>query len=91
MNIANRILTSLLLIATAAASAQEADTGRDLVDAFVNDVATLSSRFEQTLLDADGSLKDSYAIDQSPYEHLDTFNELAKRNAERVYREMEFD
>ena len=45
----------------------------------------------RALLDADGSLKDSYAIDQSPYEHLDTFNELAKRNAERVYREMEFD
>ena len=43
------------------------------------------------LLDADGSLKDAYDVDQSPYAKLDTFNELAKRNAERVYREMEFE
>ena len=43
------------------------------------------------LLDAGGSLKDSYALDQSAYAHLHTFNELAKRNAERVYREMEFE
>ncbi len=45
----------------------------------------------RTLLDADGELKDSYAIDQSAYAHLDTFNELSKRNAERVFREMEFE
>ncbi len=43
------------------------------------------------LLDAGGSLKDAYDIDQSPYAHLDTFHELAARNAERVYREMEFE
>ena len=43
------------------------------------------------LLDAGGSLKDSYDVDQSPYAKLHTFNELAKRNAERVYREMEFE
>ena len=49
---------AVLLFAMGAASAQDADTGRDLVDAFVNDVATLSSRFEQTLLDADGSVLD---------------------------------
>jgi glyoxylase-like metal-dependent hydrolase (beta-lactamase superfamily II) len=45
----------------------------------------------RTLLDAGGTLKDAYAIDQSPYAHLDTYNELARRNAERVFREMEFD
>lgn len=45
----------------------------------------------RTLLDAGGTLKDSYAIDQSAYAHLDTFNELSKRNAERVFREMEFE
>ena len=43
------------------------------------------------LLDGGGSLADSYALDQSPYAHLDTFEELAARNAERVYREMEFE
>jgi glyoxylase-like metal-dependent hydrolase (beta-lactamase superfamily II) len=43
------------------------------------------------LLDAGGDLNDAYGIDQSPYAHLDTFTELAKRNAGRVFREMEFD
>lgn len=43
------------------------------------------------LLDDGGSLADSYKLDQSPYQHLDTFNELAARNAERVYRQMEFE
>lgn len=43
------------------------------------------------MLDAGGELQDSYNVDQSPYTHLDTFEELAKRNAERVFREMEFE
>lgn len=43
------------------------------------------------LLDAGGGLAESYDLDQSPYAHLDTFEELAARNAERVYREMEFE
>ena len=61
MNVTKRLLPMLLLWAGATASAQMADTGRSLVDAFVNDVATLSSRFEQTLLDADGSVLDRSA------------------------------
>jgi len=43
------------------------------------------------LIDAGGGLEDSYKIDQSPYEHLHTFRELAARNAGRVFVEMEFD
>ncbi len=43
------------------------------------------------LLDAGGDLKDAYLIDQSPYEQLHTFKELAARNAGRVFREMEFE
>jgi glyoxylase-like metal-dependent hydrolase (beta-lactamase superfamily II) len=43
------------------------------------------------LIDRGGSLQDAYAIDQSPYEHLDTFKELAKRNAGRVFEQMEFE
>jgi len=38
-----------------------------------------------------GSLQDAYDVDQSPYAHLDTFNELAKRNAGRVFEQMEFE
>lgn len=43
------------------------------------------------ILDAGGSLIDAYKIDQSAYSHLDTFDELAGLNADRIYREMEFD
>lgn len=38
-----------------------------------------------------GSLKDAYYVDQSPYKHLDTFEELATKNAGRVYEQMEFE
>ena len=38
-----------------------------------------------------GDLKDSYYVDQSPFKNLDTFDELATRNAGRVYEEMEFE
>ncbi len=43
------------------------------------------------LIDRGGTLKDSYNIDQSAYAHLDTFEQLAKRNAGRVFVAMEFD
>jgi glyoxylase-like metal-dependent hydrolase (beta-lactamase superfamily II) len=42
-------------------------------------------------LDDGGSLADAYYVDQSPYAHLDTFEELATRNAGRVYEQMEFE
>jgi len=43
------------------------------------------------LLDKGVGLEDAYYVDQSPFEHLDTFDELAKRNAGRVYEQMEFE
>lgn len=43
------------------------------------------------LLENDGSLIDAYKIDQSAYSHLDTFDELAGLNADRIYRAMEFE
>jgi glyoxylase-like metal-dependent hydrolase (beta-lactamase superfamily II) len=42
-------------------------------------------------LDAGGDLAEAYYVDQSPYAHLDTFEELATRNAGRVYEQMEFE
>ncbi len=42
-------------------------------------------------LDAGGGLAEAYYVDQSPYAHLDTFEELATRNAGRVYEQMEFE
>lgn len=42
-------------------------------------------------LDNGGTLKDAYYVDQSPYKNLDTFEELATRNAGRVFEQMEFE
>jgi len=42
-------------------------------------------------LDSGGSLDEAYYVDQSPYAHLDTFEELATKNAGVVYTEMEFE
>lgn len=43
------------------------------------------------LLENDGSLEDAYLIDQSPYAHLETFDQLAAKNAGRVFEAMEFE
>jgi len=43
------------------------------------------------ILEDDGTMVDAYAIDQSMYEHLDTWRELALRNAARIFQSMEFE
>lgn len=43
------------------------------------------------LLDEDLGLTEAYQIDQSAYSQLDTFNELATKNAGRVFQEMEME
>ena len=43
------------------------------------------------LLDEGGTLEDAYRIDQAPYAHLATFDELAAKNAGRVFEAMEFE
>ena len=48
----------------------------------------LSAEIE-AILDDDGDLSDAYAIDQSAYAHLHTFDEMAQKNAGRLYRQME--
>ncbi len=45
----------------------------------------------QKLLDNGGDLQAAYEIDQSRYSHLDTFKELASRNAGRLFEQMEFE
>ena len=42
-------------------------------------------------LEAGGDLAGAYYVDQSPYVHLDTFEELATKNAGQVFAEMEFE
>ncbi|GGK57605.1 MBL fold metallo-hydrolase [Amphritea balenae] len=43
------------------------------------------------LLENDGSLEDAYEIDQSPYAQLETFDQLAAKNAGRIFEAMEFE
>ncbi|EAQ98280.2 MBL fold metallo-hydrolase [Congregibacter litoralis] len=43
----------------------------------------------EAILDDDGDLSDAYEIDQSAYSDLDTFEELARKNAGRLFRQME--
>lgn len=43
------------------------------------------------ILDNGGDLQDAYKLDQSAYSHLDTYNELAAKNAGRVFTQMEFE
>ncbi len=43
------------------------------------------------VIKAGGSLDDAYGVDQSAYLHLHTADELARSNAGRVYRAMEFE
>jgi hypothetical protein len=42
-------------------------------------------------LEDDGDLAEAYYVDQTPYAHLDTYEELATKNAGRVYEQMEFE
>lgn len=43
------------------------------------------------VIEEGGELSDAYLIDQSAYRHLDTYDELARQNAGRVFRAMEFE
>ncbi|MDK9557946.1 MBL fold metallo-hydrolase [Marinobacter sp. M216] len=43
------------------------------------------------ILERGGGLDEAYAIDQSQWSYLDTFEELAAKNAGRVYQHLEFD
>jgi glyoxylase-like metal-dependent hydrolase (beta-lactamase superfamily II) len=45
----------------------------------------------QAILDAGDGLAEAYAIDQSDYAHLNTFNELAVKNAGRLFQTMEME
>ena len=43
------------------------------------------------IIEDGGELGDAYKVDQSAYEHLDTFEQLALRNAARIFQAMEFE
>ena len=66
-------------------------TNMDQVRRYTRDYLVYLRQQIGTHLDAGGDLADAYYVDQSPYAHLDTFEELATKNAGRVYEQMEFE
>ncbi len=52
---------------------------------------TMTDKKISKLIEDGGGLQEAYEIDQSPYSKLDTFKELAKRNAGRVFEQVEFE
>ena len=63
----------------------------DVVTVYTKDYLVFLRGEVQTLLDEGGTLDDAYKIDQSAYAELDTFDELAARNAGLVFEAMEFE
>lgn len=66
-------------------------TNMDQVRRYTKDYLTFMRSEVRSLLEQGGDLQDAYAIDQSQYAHLDTFNELAAKNAGRIFEQMEFE
>ncbi len=63
----------------------------DVVTRYTQDYLVFLRGEVQKLLDEGGTLADAYKIDQSAYSDLDTFDELAARNAGKVFEAMEFE
>lgn len=66
-------------------------TNMDQVRRYTKDYLVFIRGEVQKLLDEDGDLQAAYEIDQSAWSHLHTFDELAKKNAGRVFEQMEFE
>ena len=66
-------------------------TNMDQVRRYTKDYLLYIRGKVQELLDDGEDLQAAYEIDQSPYAHLHTFDELAKKNAGRVFEQMEFE
>ncbi|WP_170394349.1 MBL fold metallo-hydrolase [Ruegeria arenilitoris] len=66
-------------------------TNMDQVRRYTRDYLVYLRGKIQEHMDAGGDLAEAYYVDQSPYAHLDTYEELATKNAGRVFEQMEFE
>jgi glyoxylase-like metal-dependent hydrolase (beta-lactamase superfamily II)/rhodanese-related sulfurtransferase len=66
-------------------------TTMDVVARYTHDYLVYMREQIGALLDGGGTLADIHQVDQSPYRHLDTFDELARLNASLIFRAMEFE
>lgn len=68
-----------------------APTDIDTVTRYTRDYLVAVRSQIATLIEAGGGLEDIHGVDQSAYRHLDTYDELARLNASRIFRAMEFE
>ena len=61
MRVSTSVILTACLAISVAAPAQETDEGRVLIESFLQDVRTISGRFEQQLIDADNSVIETSA------------------------------
>lgn len=66
-------------------------TNMDQVRRYTKDYLLYLREKVGEVLERGGTLDEAYYVDQSPYAHLDTFEELATKNAGQVFTEMEFE
>lgn len=66
-------------------------TNMDQVRRYTRDYLVYLRSKIQDHIDEGGDLAGAYYVDQSPYESLDTFEELATKNAGRVFEVMEWE
>jgi len=66
-------------------------TQMDEVTKYTRDYLVYMRERVGAVIEEGGDLQAAYAIDQSPYAHLDTFEFLATQNAGRIFRSMEFE
>ncbi len=66
-------------------------TNMDQVRRYTRDYLVYLRGKVAEVIEAGDGLAEAYYVDQSPYAHLDTFEELATRNAGRVFEAMEWE
>ncbi|MFX0542439.1 MBL fold metallo-hydrolase [Roseovarius sp. S4756] len=66
-------------------------TNMDQVRRYTKDYLVYLREQVGAVLDEGGGLAEAYYVDQSPYATLDTFEELATKNAGRVFEQLEFE
>ena len=66
-------------------------TNMDEVTKYTRDYLVYVREKLAPIVDDGGDLQQAYEIDQSPYEQLDTYDILARQNAGRIFRAMEFE
>lgn len=66
-------------------------TNMEEVTKYTRDYLTHMRKVIGEVIEEGGDLQAAYEVDQSAYSHLDTYDILAKQNAGRIFREMEFE